>query len=390
MNKRILVIDDDPIATRLMEYVMKKRGYQVFTTLNGLEGLQIARRETPDLIILNVMLPGIDGLEVCHRIRSDKEIPQPLILMLSGKAQQSDITNGMNVGADDYLTKPAAPSDIVSRIDSLLAQKASARSRTIVFIGSKEQAGTTTIVVNESIALAEMGKQVIAVDLSSADGSISDRLGMKRQSPPTRLSKGFADDRGRSIIEPALVVHESGLGILRIRQPVTGPDDEQTEVTDFPLDKFREVTDYFLVDLPFEPTALARAFLKRSDLAMIVSDCTTEALSGIKSTISILRFLGIPAKRIGAVVTDTLGTFSQKELPSIKSYFEPNISVAIWGIVPFDASLAAAVSGRQLKTTYNNDSPMANAIKELAQRIITTEITGNDFSREIHNAVKRK
>jgi DNA-binding response OmpR family regulator len=390
MNKRILVIDDDPIATRLMEYVMKKRGYQVFTTLNGLEGLQIARKEMPDLIILNVMLPGIDGLEVCHRIRSEKEIPQPIILMLSGKAQQTDITNGINVGADDYMTKPAAPSDIVSKIDGLLAKKASAHSRTIVFIGSKEQAGTTTIVVNEAIALAEMGKQVIAVDLSSDEGSISDRLGIKRQNPPTRLSKVFADDRGRSIIEPALVVHESGLGILRIRQPAAGPDEEQTDITNFPLDKFREATDYFLVDLPFRPTALARAFLKRSDLVMIVSDCSTEALSGIKYTISILRFLGIPAKRIGAVVTDTLGTFSQKELPSIKSYFEPNISVTIWGIVPFDSSLSTAMRGNQMKTTYNNDSPIASAIKELAQRIITTEITSNDFPREIRNAVKKK
>lgn len=387
MNKRILVIDDDPIATRLMEYVMKKRGYQVYTTLNGLEGLQIARKEMPDLIILNVMLPGIDGLEVCHRIRADKDMPQPLILMLSGKAQQTDINNGMNVGADDYITKPAAPSDIVGRIDNLLAKKASAHSKTIVFIGSKKQAGTTTIVVNEAIALVEMGKQVIAVDFSSTDGSISDRLGMKRQSPSPRLSKVFADDRGRSIIEPALVVHESGLGILRIRQPVTGPDDEQMDVTDFPLDKFREVTDYFLVDLPFQPTPLARAFLKRCDLVMIVSDCTAEALSGIKSTISILRFLSIPAKRIGAVVTDTLGTFSQKELPSIKSYFEPNISVTIWGIVPFDSSLASAVSGNRIRTTYNNDSPMANAIKELAQRIITTEITSNNFLRD---AVKRR
>jgi CheY-like chemotaxis protein/MinD-like ATPase involved in chromosome partitioning or flagellar assembly len=386
MNKRILVIDDDPIATRLLEYVMKKRGYQVFATLNGLEGLQIARRETPDLIILNVMLPGVDGLEVCHRIREEKDMPQPIILMLSGKAQQADITSGMNMGADDYMTKPAAPSDIVGKVDSLLARKASAHSKTIVFVGSKEQAGTTTIVVNEAIALAEMGKQVIAVDFSSSEGSISGCLGIKRQGPSTRLNRVFADDRGRSIIEPALVVHESGLGVLRLRPPLAESDEEQPEMTDFPLDKFREVTDYFLVDLPFQPNAVTRAFLHRCDMVMIVSDCTAEALSGLKSTISILRFLGIPARRIGVVITDTQGTFPQKELPSIKSYFEPNIAVSIWGIVPFDSSLTSA-SGNQMKTTYNNDSPMANAIKELAQRIITTEITSNNFTRD---TAKRK
>src|SRR3972149_2063069 len=151
MSKRILVIEDDPIATRLMEYILKKRGYQVLTAATGLDGLQAAQKEKPDLIILNVMLPGIDGFEVCHRLRADRQAPQPLVLMLSGKAQRVDITNGLNMGADDYLTKPVAPTEIVTRVENLLARKVDANSRTIVFIGSKPKVGTTTVIVNLAV-----------------------------------------------------------------------------------------------------------------------------------------------------------------------------------------------------------------------------------------------
>jgi CheY-like chemotaxis protein/MinD-like ATPase involved in chromosome partitioning or flagellar assembly len=383
MGKRILVIEDDPIAIRLMEYVLKKRGYQVFTTSNGLEGLQIARKEVPDLIILNVMLPGIDGLEVCHRLRAEIQTPQPLILMLSGKAQRTDIANGLSMGADDYLTKPATPSEIVSKVDGLLAQKADARSPMVVFIGSKEKVGTTTVVVNVAIALAQMGKQVIAVDLCPYEGSISERLGIKPKSAIRRLVQMPADAPGRRVMEPALVVHETGVGVIRIQQPSGDTGDTIPEDIDFPLDRFREATDYFLVDLPFQPTALTRSFLSQCDLAIIVSDYTTEALTGVKSTITVLRFLGISIKRIGAVVTDPVGTFSQKELPSIKSYIEPNIAVSIWGIIPYEAGAMTPSPGNQATIINNDDRPMASSIKELVQRIIAAEITKDSVSRSV-------
>jgi CheY-like chemotaxis protein/MinD-like ATPase involved in chromosome partitioning or flagellar assembly len=385
MRKRILVIEDDPIATRLIEYVLKKRGYQVFTTSNGLEGIQIARTETPDIIILNVMLPGIDGLEVCQRLRAEKQTAQPLILMLSGKAQRTDIANGMSMGADDYLTKPAAPSEIVSRVESLLAQKAGAHSKTVVFIGSKERVGTTTIAVNVAAALAQLGKQVIAVDLCPYDSSISERLGIKPKSAIRRFPRAPENEAGRRIMEPALMIHETGVGVLRILQSSGDPEDAIPDNTELPFNKFRETTDYFLVDLPFQPTAMTRSLLSRCDLAIIVSDPTTEALTGVKSTITVLRFLGIPLKRIGAVVTDPVGTFSQKELPNIRSYIEPNIAVSIWGIIPYEASMTVTSPG-PASIKFNNDCPMFRSIKELAQRIISAEITRNDIS---HGVVKK-
>ena len=122
MNNKILVIEDDPIALRLVQYTLDHEGYQVLTAPNGLEGLKKAREEEPALVVLDVMLPGIDGFEICHRLRADPQTAHLPVLMLSAKAQEIDRAMGLKVGANDYLSKPASPSEIVRKIKSLLAQ----------------------------------------------------------------------------------------------------------------------------------------------------------------------------------------------------------------------------------------------------------------------------
>jgi len=120
MNKKILVIDDTPSSLRLTGYTLEKKGYQIITASDGLEGLRKAREEHPDLIILDVMLPGLDGYEVCHQLRQKPETATLPILMISAKAHQDDKDIALRVGADDYLTKPVEPSTIVARVESLL------------------------------------------------------------------------------------------------------------------------------------------------------------------------------------------------------------------------------------------------------------------------------
>jgi DNA-binding response OmpR family regulator len=123
MAKKILVIEDDPAISRLVDYSLRHEGYEVIAATNGLEGIRKAQNEAPDLIILDVMLPGMDGFEICHRMRSESDTAQLPILMFSAKAQEIDKETGLKVGADDYLPKPAAPAEIVNRVGKLLADK---------------------------------------------------------------------------------------------------------------------------------------------------------------------------------------------------------------------------------------------------------------------------
>jgi len=128
MNKRILVIEDDPASLRLVGYSLQHEGYQVLTAPNGLEGLRKARNEEPDLIVLDVMLPGIDGFEICHRLRTDPKTAQLPILMLSAKGREIDKATGLKVGADDYMSKPWPRSELISKIAAMLERKSAAMS----------------------------------------------------------------------------------------------------------------------------------------------------------------------------------------------------------------------------------------------------------------------
>jgi two-component system, OmpR family, alkaline phosphatase synthesis response regulator PhoP len=128
MDSKVLIIEDDPATTRLVDYSLRHHGYQVIAAANGLEGIRKAQSEHPDLVILDVMLPGMDGFEICHRLRTEPTTSKIKILMFSAKTQDADRETGMKVGADDYLTKPAAPAEIVARVEKLLAVNSSQTS----------------------------------------------------------------------------------------------------------------------------------------------------------------------------------------------------------------------------------------------------------------------
>jgi two-component system phosphate regulon response regulator PhoB len=117
---KILVVDDEPDAIELIKFNLKGAGYDVLTAVDGDEALKKARALLPDLIVLDLMLPEVDGLEVCKILRRDQRISATPILMLTAKAAEIDRVLGLELGADDYVTKPFSPRELVLRIKKLL------------------------------------------------------------------------------------------------------------------------------------------------------------------------------------------------------------------------------------------------------------------------------
>jgi DNA-binding response OmpR family regulator len=120
MKQRILVIDDEADAVDLIEFNLKEAGYQVASAADGAEALAKARAILPDLIILDVMLPEVDGLEVCKLLRRDPSTAEIPIIMLTAKAAEVDRVIGLELGADDYVTKPFSPRELVLRVRKML------------------------------------------------------------------------------------------------------------------------------------------------------------------------------------------------------------------------------------------------------------------------------
>jgi two-component system response regulator BaeR len=117
MSELILVIEDEPKIARLARDYLEKYGYRVLVAGDGPTGLAAARRESPDLVLLDVLLPGLDGREVCRRLRAESAVP---IIMLTALAEESDQIVGLELGADDYITKPFSPAVMVARVRAAL------------------------------------------------------------------------------------------------------------------------------------------------------------------------------------------------------------------------------------------------------------------------------
>jgi len=122
MKPRILVVDDEPEAVELIEFNLKQSGYTVSTAADGADALKKARSQPPDLIVLDVMLPEMDGFEICKTLRLDPSTTKVPIIMLTAKAAEIDRVLGLELGADDYLTKPFSTRELLLRIKKILAR----------------------------------------------------------------------------------------------------------------------------------------------------------------------------------------------------------------------------------------------------------------------------
>ena len=120
LKKQILIIEDEPDIQELLSFNLDNNGYKVYTASNGEKGLEVARKEHPDLILLDLMLPGINGLDVCRIIKSDQDTSGISIIMLTALGQEEDIIKGLETGADDYVTKPFSLQVLEARIKSVL------------------------------------------------------------------------------------------------------------------------------------------------------------------------------------------------------------------------------------------------------------------------------
>ena len=166
---RILTIEDDGDIRELIRYNLEKEGYTVLQAENGEDGLKLAREDAPNLILLDLMLPGIDGLETCRRIKQDPSIASIPVIMLTAKGEDSDVVTGLEVGADDYLPKPFSPKVLIARIRSVMR-----RVRASVSGPSEERIKIHDVIIDVSRHEVTVGSENI--ELSATEFAILEFL----------------------------------------------------------------------------------------------------------------------------------------------------------------------------------------------------------------------
>jgi two-component system alkaline phosphatase synthesis response regulator PhoP len=117
---KILVVEDESDILEVIQYNLEREGYAVLTSMDGSEGLSMARSESPDLLLLDLMLPGMDGLEICRRLKEDSLTRTVPVIMVTAKGEESDVVIGLGMGADDYVIKPFSPRELVARVRAVM------------------------------------------------------------------------------------------------------------------------------------------------------------------------------------------------------------------------------------------------------------------------------
>lgn len=220
MAEKILVVDDDIDTLKLVGLMLERQGYEISVASNGHLGLAKAASERPDLILLDVMMPDIDGYEVTRRLRGDPDLAHIPIIMFTAKSMVDDKVAGFEAGVDDYLTKPTHPAELTAHVKAVLARSAQTRTEpsekanTLAILGAKGGLGTSTIALNIGISLQTHGQDVILAELNPGRGTLGLDLGISNPGGlAILLTRSLKDIHLRSV-EGELLSHKTGLRLL--------------------------------------------------------------------------------------------------------------------------------------------------------------------------------
>jgi len=227
MEEKILIIDDDLDTLRLVSLMLQRQGYKVSAASNGSQGLAKAADELPDLILLDVMMPDMDGYEVTRRLRKDAKTVSTPILMFTAKIQLDDKVSGFEVGADDYLTKPTHPSELQSHVRALLMKAGSKNSDVAVaadhenrgfvigVLAARGGLGVSSLALNLAAALYNKSQEeVILAELAPGQGTFGRELGLSATGGLNDALLGKSAGLTREKVQTLLAPHSSGIKLL--------------------------------------------------------------------------------------------------------------------------------------------------------------------------------
>ena len=344
MAEKILVVDDDLDTLRLVGMMLERQGYTIVAASNGNQAITMAQSEHPDLILLDVMMPDIDGVEVTRRLRSDEATRDVPIIMFTAKTQAEDKILGFEAGADDYLTKPTQPRELFAHVKAVLARTAKARpaapatqtaaqtnerGHMVGILAVRGGLGVSTLSLNLGVALHEAyNKDVIVSEFRPGKGTISLELGYLRPEGLVHLLQKKPSEIDANTVDSELTSHTSGFRLL-----LASPQPRDAKYINH-IESFEAITrqlvylaKYIVIDLGTSLTPLAEKVLPLCDEVIIVVEPVPQTLAQTKALLDDLIALGLGAGRINVVVVNRIRSGMQLSWSQVQEQLGRNIAV---------------------------------------------------------------
>ncbi len=377
MAEKILLIDDDIDTLRLVGLMLQRQGFEVQVASNGPQALGMAKADPPNLIVLDVMMPEMDGYEVARNLRADPATGEIPIIMFTAKGDVDDKVAGFEAGVDDYLTKPTQPRELIAHIRAVLARTskrtaplgpADSRAHLIAVLAARGGLGVTSVALNLGITLREdTKKDVVVAEFRPGQGTIGLELGYQNSESLNRLLKRRPNEISASEIEAELTSHPLGTRLLLSSYQ---PRDSQLMAS---VANFEAITRhiahtarYVIIDLGPALTPVADKVIKLCDEIILVVEPVPQTVTHTKALVNDLFNLGVGEGKITPVLVNRVRSDVQLSWSQVQDQLGLNIAV-IFTPAP---ELAFQASMKNLPIVLQQrDSLTAQQYNKLAERI---------------------
>lgn len=340
MPEKILIVDDDVDTLRLVGIMLQRQGYQIIAASNGNQAIEMAQSENPDLILLDIMMPDVDGFEVTKRLRALPITSTVPIIMFTAKNQVDDKVTGFEVGADDYLTKPTQPRELFAHIKAVLARGRKNRRGTtsplkekglvLGILSAKGGLGLSTLAANLGIVLHnKTNKEVIVAEFRPGEGSISLDLGFTRPESLIHILNRRPTDITSSIVSRELVTHSSGIRLLMSSYL---PHDAHyitcAEHFEAIANHLGYLASYAIIDLGPGLTPITERTLKSCEELIVVVEPSPYSIIRTKHLLDDLLERGFGDGRLNIVLINRIRTEMQLTWTQVREQLGKDITVA--------------------------------------------------------------
>lgn len=337
MAEKILIVDDDLDTLKLVGLILQRHGYQIVAANGGGQALAKATTERPDIILLDVMMPDMDGYEVTRRLRADTAVAHIPIIMFTAKTLLDDKVAGFEAGADDYLTKPTHPAELVAHVKALLARSAANRAyvpvehaRVVGFIGAKGGVGTSTVAVNVSALAAQSGLDTVLADVRPGHGSTGLMLGITQSNSLAALVAKPVGDLNQRAVTAQLISHACG---IRVLQSAPAPKEAALAGNVAQIEAIVKILTgmckLLMLDLGTGITDANRRLLAVCDHFVAVTDQTRVSLMQTKGLLNDFSSLGLASAKVDVVAVNRAPASNQLSWATAEQILGQKVAVVI-------------------------------------------------------------
>jgi DNA-binding response OmpR family regulator len=361
--RKALVIDDEASLTTIVGQFLEKAGFRVEAATSGPEGLQKAVAESPDVVLVDVMMPEMDGYEVCRRLRADPRTTRTSILVLTARGQLVDKQMARQAGADAHASKPFNGKVLVQQVEELVAARAHPETTLGCQVGVlrlKEGAGATTLATNLALCLvAEEEYLAMVADMVIPGGQVGDRLGL----PPTTSWLELADTDASSLVAH-IRRHDSGLFALPA-PPLPWRGEVDPVVVTQLLQRLRSWHDFVVVDTPRDLGTLAPVLLKTSWLVLLLLTPDPAVLRAAQASLGVIGRFGSRGLQVWPILNVV-----NSDPYALQQQVEKALGLPVMAVLPWSPQECARAEANHKPVVLSYpESPLARELWILGQRV---------------------